>query len=250
MTTAQLDGASLLASPVRRLIVDTLVNRGELTASQLGEFLDLHVTTVRFHLDQLVAARILDARFVKNTGAGRPRKVYSVAPGAPSPSDDLESLKLLSGLLASSFGVQENGRPMTPAEAGQRWAMDHVPREELAPAASAGAWLAKVGRMIDALQDWGYTPDLTTTHGGRTARVELARCPFIDLARTNPAVVCGIHRGLIAGAMQQFGESDTRVSLEPFVQPHLCLAHVTTHTPFTSGATSTTHASTTTKDAS
>jgi len=229
MTTAHPDGASLLASPVRRLIVDTLVNRGELTASQLGEFLDLHVTTVRFHLDQLVAARILDARFVKNTGAGRPRKVYSVAPG---------------------FGVQENGRPMTPAEAGQRWAMDHVPREELAPAASAGAWLAKVGRMIDALQDWGYTPDLTTTHGGRTARVELARCPFIDLARTNPAVVCGIHRGLIAGAMQQFGESDTRVSLEPFVQPHLCLAHVTTHTPFTSGATSTTHASTTTKDAS
>ena len=68
-------------------------------------------------------------------------------------------------------------------------------------------------------------------------------------------MVCGIHRGLIAGAMQQFGESDTQVSLEPFVQPQLCLAHVTTHTPFTTGpsarpVTTSTDPAPTTKDAS
>lgn len=235
MSVAAHDGAALLASPVRRLIVDTLHTRGELSAAQLGQVLDLHVTTVRFHLDQLVAAGLLESRFVKHAGAGRPRKIYAVAPGSLGSTDDHESLKLLTGLLAETFNGQEDGRPITPADAGARWARINIPEDSTEPASTPGQWLAKVGRMIDVLQDWGYTPELTTSHGGRTARVELANCPFLELARTNPAVVCGIHRGLIAGAMTQFGEPDTEVSLQPFVQPRLCLAHVTTRTPFTTG---------------
>ena len=70
-------------------------------------------------------------------------------------------------------------------------------------------------------------------HGPRTgtARINLAHCPFIDLAKKNPAVVCGIHRGLIAGAMEQLGEGEAEVSLEPFVAPNLCRAHVTASLP-------------------
>src|SRR4051812_30866554 len=48
----------LLASPVRRAIVDMLANLSDadqlgLTATDLGEQLHIHPTTARFHLDQL-----------------------------------------------------------------------------------------------------------------------------------------------------------------------------------------------------
>ena len=86
--------------------------------------------------------------------------------------------------------------------------------------------------MLDVLHVWGYTPEMSTSDGGRTARLVLKDCPFLALAVDNPAVVCGIHRGLIAGSMEQFGEPDTEIGLEPFVGPATCVAHVSTRTPF------------------
>ncbi|MFZ2502508.1 MAG: helix-turn-helix domain-containing protein [Nocardioides sp.] len=234
-------GVGLLVSPVRRAIVDLLANRPReegvptgLTAAQLAEALELHVTTVRFHTDQLVAAGLLSAEFSRDFGVGRPRKLYAVAEGTldpqPTAERDAEALRILSGLLAESFGQPGT----TPIEAGQRWAETNIPATAEAPATSPGQWLTKVGRMIDALTDWGYTPDLTTSEGGRNARIDLVRCPFLELARSNPSVVCGIHRGLIGGAMNQFGEEDAEISLLPFVGPELCQAHVRTHTAFDS----------------
>lgn len=235
-------GAELLSSPVRRAVMDALVNHRPalvavngvtrdpvlgMTAAQLASALGLHVTTVRFHLDQLVAGGLVRATFTKGFGVGRPRKVYEADPGALDTDRGDVALRALAGLLAEHFSSG-----VTPAEAGRAWAVDHVPAQPGPPASTPGQWLTKMGQMIDVLQDWGYTPELATSEGGRTCRIDLVRCPFLELARTNPAVVCGIHRGLIAGAMEQFGETDTEVSLEPFVGPELCQAHIRTRTPF------------------
>jgi DNA-binding transcriptional ArsR family regulator len=125
------DGLGLLTSPVRRLIVDTLANRGAMTAAELGQAIDLHATTVRFHLDQLLAADLLTTRFLKTRAVGRPRKLYDVAPGTlPDPEAGPESLKLLTSLLADSFGRFADGSPITPAEAGERGGpVEHVTAE-------------------------------------------------------------------------------------------------------------------------
>ena len=140
---------------------------------------------------------------------------------------------LLWALLAQALSEGKGGPAPTPAEVGRRWAADHVPTDlSDTPADTPGRWLSKVGRMLDVLLEWGYTPELTTDKGGRAAKVVLDACPFLGQARTNPAVVCGIHRGLIAGALTQFGETDTEVGLEPFVGPTTCVAHVSTRTPF------------------
>ncbi|HSO63589.1 MAG TPA: helix-turn-helix domain-containing protein [Ornithinibacter sp.] len=236
------DAAALLASPVRRQLVDALahVDAGGrspgLTAAQLAGDVGLHVTTVRFHLDQLVAAGLVEAEVRREGGAGRPRKFYTLAQGSledVDPRSELEPLRLLSGLLAQALTVGVSGHSMTPAEAGRSWAVEHVQsRPGARPADTPGRWLGKLAQMIDVLQEWGYTPELRTSEGGRTALVTLAHCPFLELARANPAVVCGIHRGLIAGSLEQLGETATRVSLEPFVDATTCLAHVTTTTPF------------------
>lgn len=243
MTTASPRGVTLLSSPVRRAIVDHLANwtepdvgvgvRSGLTAAELAEVLDLHMTTARFHLDQLVAGGLVEASFVKQ-GVGRPRKVYRLAPGSLQVEDDERGLRVLTELLADSFGTTAAGEPLTPFDAGRRWAQQNVTETsaDSAPAATPGAWLGKIGQLVDVLQTWGYTPHLSTSGSGRTIELELAHCPFLDLARSHPAVVCGIHRGLIAGTLEQLGETGVEVSLEPFVGPQRCVAQVTAASRF------------------
>jgi predicted ArsR family transcriptional regulator len=230
-------GAVLLASPARRAILQELqrfaedkddpVGAGGMTAARLADEICLHVTTVRFHLDQLELAGLVLSHFTTAFGVGRPRKVYVAAPRTPDPASSASHLKLLAGLLTKSFSAD-----LSPSEAGEQWAREHVTLRDDGPATTPGGWLTKLGRLIDVLQKWGYTPNLTTTDGGRACRIDLVDCPFRDLARANPDVVCGIHRGLLSGVLDQLGEDQVEVSLQPFVGPSLCHAFVSTQQPF------------------
>lgn len=240
MTGQPTPAEALLVSPVRRSIVAALAAEdvpgvvAEHTAAALAEAVGLHVTTVRFHLDQLVSAGLVTTGFRRHAGAGRPRKVYSLVPvSASDERAEVESLRLLSGLLVEALTAEDGGRRLTPHEVGRRWALEHVPvTSDDRPAESAGRWLAKLGQMVEVLEEWGYTPEVATRDGGRAADITLSHCPFLDLARDNEAVVCGIHRGLISGSLERLGERAVHVALEPFVGPTTCLAHVTTRTPF------------------
>lgn len=240
------DAAALLASPVRRRILAALrtaqsgppgsLNAGGLTAAQVGKAVGMHVTTARFHLDQLVLAGVLHADFHKHSGAGRPRKVYALSQSSDPArvASENEALLLLTTLLTETFrATRAEGRALTPDEAGERWAHENIPADGADPAASPGEWLAKVGSLIDVLRRWGYTPDLSTSDGGRTARIDLTHCPFRDLAAENTEIVCGIHRGLISGTMEQLGEPETDVTLRPFAEGGTCIAHLHRPVPFT-----------------
>lgn len=236
-------GAGLLRSAVRRDIVDTLANlplgqRDDgLTAQELGELVGLHVTTVRFHLDRLVASGLVDSHSVRTAGAGRPSKQYVVAPGSFGTFES-DSHAALAALLAETWAARSaDGQPLTPEQAGALWAhsraadlLARIPSTQ--SAATAGDWLGKVGLMIDVLRAWGYTPSVRTHDEGRTADIDVVDCPFLELAREQPEVVCGVHRGLMRGTLEILGERDAELSLTPFVEPTLCTAHVTTRTPF------------------
>ncbi len=228
---------ALLSSPVRRRILQVLgatdrvgpdrLGAEGLTAAQLAKQLTLHVTTVRFHLDQLVAAGLVEATFHKNIGAGRPRKVYARVKTPRPTISPQESLLLLSTLLTEAFTAQsESQRALSPDEAGRRWSEENVTPEGGETAATPGQWIAKLGRAIDVLSAWGYEPELTADAGGRDAHIELTHCPFRELARQNTDVVCGIHRGLIAGTMSRLGEPDTTVELHPFADGDRCIARI------------------------
>jgi predicted ArsR family transcriptional regulator len=51
-------------------------------------------------------------------------------------------------------------------------------------------------------------------------------CPFLELARRHPDVVCPIHLGLMRGALAELGGALTATSLEPFRTESLCVAHL------------------------
>jgi predicted ArsR family transcriptional regulator len=236
--------AALLVSPVRRRIVDTLSglplfsgdqtpNRATgLTAAEVGERLGLHVTSARFHLEQLADAGVLAATFHRH-GTGRPQKRYAVLPDRASGQQQDDAYRMLAELLTEALAERDGGA-LSPEDAGARWAHAHVRQlsgagaAELPQARTPGEWLAKVGRLLDLLESWGYEPSVRTTDHGRTAEVALARCPFLSLAESHTEVVCAAHAGLIRGALDVFGEPEAEVHLEPFALPGVCLARLTT----------------------
>jgi predicted ArsR family transcriptional regulator len=50
----------------------------------------------------------------------------------------------------------------------------------------------------------------------------LTQCPLLDAARTHPDVVCGVHLGIVRGALQEWGTSLGEVELLPFSEPGAC----------------------------
>ncbi|HSN42844.1 MAG TPA: helix-turn-helix domain-containing protein [Propionibacteriaceae bacterium] len=245
MTSDSGESFALLASPVRRRIVDTLANlphvattserhtrAAGLTAAELSRRLGLHVTTVRFHVDQLVEQGML-LTWDDRAGVGRPRRHYVINPGTLADVSSPDAYRMLAEILADAM-VEEP--PVTAEEAGRLWvsrrASEIVGDAPLTQAASAGAWLARIGILVDVLKRWRYSPTVTTSNEGRTAELALVHCPMRELALDNPAVACGVHRGLIEQTMTILGETDAEVSLQPFVESHLCLARITTRATF------------------
>lgn len=243
MSGAPTEREAALASPVRRRVVELLrdlpvgddENRSRgLTANDLARRLDLHVTTVRFHLDQLVAADVLQTDSLRGR-VGRPRKVYRLLPGSLRGAKVERAHAALTQLLLESWqGESPEGTPLTAEQAGERWVRKRVPHPATppAPARTPGTWLGKVGQALDLLSPWGYSREVRTLDEGRTVELSLVDCPFLSMAHSHPEVVCGVHRGLLREAMQASGESDVQVGLEPFVAPGRCRATLTKATDF------------------
>ena len=237
---ASADGSALLLSRVRRSIVDHLSSLHRLavegrptrdcglTAAELGEVLGLHSTTARFHLDQLVAAGLVGAHSVRSGGVGRPAKRYFVVEEEQSAVPAVEGpYQVLAGLLAAALDPA-GGEQLSPEEAGVEWVRRRLGAEPGQPPPTAarrtGEWVAKVGTVVDLLQEWGYTPDLEVTGRRGDVTLTLTDCPFLDLARERPEVVCGVHRGLLKGALEVAGEESAGVTLRPFTGPRTCRA--------------------------
>lgn len=191
-----------LASPVRRRVLDVLSAATDApTAQQLATTLDLHVTTVRFHLEQLEQAGLVVRETRHAARRGRPGVHYRALGIDTDRARDRMIDALAEALAAGGPG------PAGSLAAGRRWA------EQVAP---------PTGSVVEAITDTfariGFDPE----PAGDTIR--LRGCPFRDAARHHPQVVCQVHLGLAQGlARRSHGGDDVRVGLRPFVEPELCL---------------------------
>jgi predicted ArsR family transcriptional regulator len=217
----QTHGALAVASRLR--LLDVLrASDGPLDVRELAAACDLHVTTVRFHLDVLTDAGLVRSQSGQSGARGRPRRLYSpasraVAPGAPT------GYELLSALLARHWAGDRAERARRAEQAGWAW----TGQRELAPAPPAPtATLDEAALHVNAVfAELGFDPELT--HDGDSRQIRLHACPFRAIAATHPEVVCSIHLGMLRRALADVDAPATTVSLQPFVQPHLCLAQIT-----------------------
>ncbi|HEU0256292.1 MAG TPA: helix-turn-helix domain-containing protein, partial [Microbacteriaceae bacterium] len=119
MSTVTNGGAQhvALASRTRREILD-MVTSSEcpLDAATIAERMNLHVTTVRFHLDRLEAAKLLSRTTEREGHRGRPRVVYSTD---AFPSDENAANRQLVEVLADALSHDPDGGKARGEEAGR-----------------------------------------------------------------------------------------------------------------------------------
>ncbi|MDG4862278.1 hypothetical protein P8605_29455, partial [Streptomyces sp. T-3] len=87
-------------------------------------------------------------------------------------------------------------------------------------AAGSGAAAPPAERVFAHAARMGFDPEQAPAPAG-TERVLLHACPYRDMARHRPEVVCAVHQGVLDGLLEGTG---TEAELRPFVGPELCHA--------------------------
>lgn len=223
MRTATHDGELLknraLSGESRVRILEALRReRRALDARELSTRVDLHPSTVRFHLQALEDAGLVDRTVERRGRPGRPRVAY-VALVPDDPVESAERYLLLSRVLASSIARSVVDPAALAREAGREWGRA-IARE--GGAAVPLSMEEAVRALMAMLEDLGFAPEVGAD--GPEPSIWLRRCPFRDVAETNPDVVCSVHLGLMQGALSTWRAGLRAESLEPFVEPGLCCA--------------------------
>lgn len=204
-----------LAAVSRRRLLEALHSAAEpLDVGALAAAVGLHVTTARFHLEVLERAGLVRRVSDRSGRPGRPRQLY-VAVATDADEGYRQLAKALVGALAADLGTG----PEWAEQAGRRWADGQVPARE------AGSWDEGTRHVDELFARLGFSPRLVDDT--RQRHLELSACPFRDLARAHPEIVCSVHLGLLRGALTRLRvPAADRAALRPFVEPELCIADV------------------------
>ncbi|GAA4591720.1 putative ArsR family transcriptional regulator [Actinoplanes octamycinicus] len=205
MTTSEdlddLDALTTLADGVRRRAYRVVADgAGPVGRDEVAEALGIGRTLAAFHLDKLVAAGLLATSYARRSGrtgpgAGRPAKLYHLAPAEHAVSVPPRAYRTAAELLAEALDETgaENVLNEVARRHGQRAAADKT----------AHGQRTATGESEDVqelLTGHGYAP----TAAGHPDRIELRNCPFHRLAEQFPPVICGMNlamiNGLLAGA--------------------------------------------------
>jgi predicted ArsR family transcriptional regulator len=218
-TTPETTVHRALADPRRARILAELDGAAEpLDSSELGRRVGLHPNTVRWHLAILADAGLVRSRSAPRDRPGRPRRVYEPTERARSSSDERPPTGDAHRALATALVDVVAGQPgagQAAERAGRAWGR--------AEAVRAGPTANPMARLASVLAAHGFAPAVE----GR--EVAMHRCPFPDLARTSPEVVCGVHRGLVDGVLDGLGTGLAVAELEVFPRPGVCIAHLGEH---------------------
>lgn len=198
-------------SPSRSAILDRLRGQPEpLTQAALVTATGLHPNTVREHLDGLVRRGLVRRFTAEPSGRGRPAWLYELASG---PADD--GYAGLAAALASTIARTSAQPGEDAAAAGEEWG------RQLAGSRGSAARSPEEARdlVVDLLDDLGFAPE---SEPARPSDVRLTRCPLLEAAHRHPEVVCGVHLGIVRGALAEHGADPSGTDLVPFAEPGAC----------------------------
>jgi predicted ArsR family transcriptional regulator len=189
-----------------------------LGVQELAERVGLHANTIRFHLDRLMNDGLVQRHVELRTTPGRPRLTYT----AVAETSDRRSYRLLARILAGFMTDALPDAARAAAEAGRAWG--HVLTERPTPYRRTSRHTS-VATLVRVLDDLGFAPEAMP--GTKPQEILLRNCPFREVAEENLGVVCAVHLGIMQGVLAELRSPVTADQLEPFVEPSLCVAHLT-----------------------
>jgi predicted ArsR family transcriptional regulator len=179
-------------------------------------------TSVRFHLDLLVAAGQVTRLPAAPRGRGRPRLLYRIArapdrPAGPARSSESHGGAMLAEVLAAHMASMPGDVAETSRAAGRSWAENLVDATTGTESPTAAEAIDRVAGVLDHV---GFEPTVASAGDGYV--IDLHACPFRSVAETHPEVTCSLHLGLVQGAIDRMRAPAWGTSIEPFVTPDLC----------------------------
>ncbi|HUR75938.1 MAG TPA: hypothetical protein VMZ00_16770 [Sporichthya sp.] len=184
------------------------------SVEEVSGALGLHPNTARFHLRRLVEDGRIERSLESRPGRGRPRQVYRALA-----ERDARNYLMLARMLAQA--TAQSGDRALAERTGEAWGLQLL--------AEAGARPSKrsatvAGHLTTVLDSIGFDPQIERDRDG--LRVDLRHCPFLEVAREEPGLVCGMHQALIQGVLNGLDSGMQVEHLQPFVAPNLCTAVV------------------------
>lgn len=200
----------------RSAVLDCLRGAGQaIGVAEVADSTGLHLNTARFHLDGLVGDGLAERRTESAGGPGRPRILYA----ARAEAADVRSYRLLAQMLAELVGSLDP-KGTSAAAAGRLWGHHLVERP--APGEELDADEA-LRRLQDLMAQVGFEPERGQ---GSDVHIRIHHCPFHEVAKEKPGVVCAVHLGLMQGALEELRAPLGVSGLEPFVTETECVAHL------------------------
>jgi predicted ArsR family transcriptional regulator len=206
--------AALLADGSRRALYDYVRRQGRpVGREEAADATEMSRGLAAFHLDKLVDAGLLAARYEappgQPRGRGRAPKVYEAVGDGLSLTIPARRYELIAEILADAIADD-------PARADD--AAMHPAHQR---GCDLGGELRKAGAdLIGVLADLGFEPQSTGD------RVLLHNCPFHALASRQTALVCGLNHRFIAGLVAGLQTRDVDTHLVP--RPGACCVELRT----------------------
>jgi predicted ArsR family transcriptional regulator len=225
----QLTSVGALAEPTRRALYEFVIGQPDpVSREQAADAVGMPVHSVKFHLDKLVVAGLLEVEYRRLTGrsgpgAGRPAKLYrrsarEVALSVPPRRYDVAGEVLAEAVDRAVREAVPIAEAVTSVagEVGRQLATgdDVRPRETPVPDGTPG----DLDRTGSVLARHGYEPQV------RDEELCLTNCPFDRLASDHTALVCGLNLALIDGVLDGLEIQTLAARLAP--QPGLCCVRV------------------------
>lgn len=168
-----------------------------LATADIARTLDLHVNTVRPHLERMRDVGLLEVHTESTGGVGRPQHRYTLSPDAPSLGLEPPTFPMLARMLlrlAADVGAEREDAIDAGREQGRHDALTRYPQRPCARA------------LVAHLDTLGFDPQVVPDDTGFT--IGFAHCPFAELAERNPDLVCGLHRGIVEGFVDELGGAE------------------------------------------
>ncbi|MDT3397945.1 transcriptional regulator [Streptomyces sp. B1866] len=222
---AAIDSVSVLGEDSRRRMFAFIRRaRRAVTRDEAAASVGISRKLAAFHLDKLVDAGLLRARYAAPGGirkAGRRPKVYEptdaqITVSIPDRRHGLLADLLLDAVLAAGAG--ESAAQAAVRAAGERGrqlgeaAREHAGRQR----PGSGPGLTACQRVLER---HGYEPVRATP-----TRIRLRNCPFHPLAARAPGLVCGMNHAFLTGYLDGLHASGVEAVLAP--EPGECCVRI------------------------
>jgi predicted ArsR family transcriptional regulator len=207
-----------LADPLRSRLYQLVRDAGRpVTRDEAAEAAGISRSLAAFHLDKLVDRGLLTFEYARpegrtGPGAGRPSKVYEpseieVQVSIPERQYDVIGKLLVDSILAEPGQAARSEVAANVAAGEGRRIGEEVRRElRMRPPGTERALAA----TADILRERGYEP-----YPAEDGSLRLRSCPFHQVARHAPELVCRMNREFIQGIVRGIGNQTVEAALEP-----------------------------------